>query len=58
MYRVCNKEMHRETSDALKIMQGVDILIGIYQNEKMSIVTYKTRMIRGVTNIRLLSNDN
>lgn len=50
--------MHRETSDALKIMQGVDILIGIYQNEKMSIVTYKTRMIRGVTNIRLLSNDN
>ena len=58
MYRVCNKEMHRKTFDALKIRQAIDILIGIYKNGKENIVIYETRMIRGVTKIRLLSNDN
>ena len=58
MYSICNKEMYRRTFDALKITQGIDILIGICQNGKESVVIYKTRMIRRVTKIRLLSNDN
>lgn len=35
MYSVCNKEMYRRTFDALKITQGIDILIGICQNGKV-----------------------